>query len=203
MGNKYLFANLSLFESGEGNKATSPSFAAENGWIDAFSLSLEAPIAAHHMRGDANGSVLTMANKYPFANILLFENGEGNEGTPPSFATESGSIDAFSSSLKAPIATRQMCGDANRSNLPMANNAYLLIFYFLQPERVTKQCLTLLQLKMWGLVLLACCLKRSLQHSKCKGGCKREQFNLENKCLFADYSSLQQERATKQHLPLL
>ena len=42
---EYLFADLSLFASVEGDEATSPSFAAENKAIDASSSSLEALIA--------------------------------------------------------------------------------------------------------------------------------------------------------------
>ena len=41
---KCLFADLSVFTSGEGDEATSPSFAAENAAIDAFSSSLGALI---------------------------------------------------------------------------------------------------------------------------------------------------------------
>ena len=48
--NEYLFADLLLFISGEGDKATSPSFAAENLWIDAFSALLEALIAIWEMQ---------------------------------------------------------------------------------------------------------------------------------------------------------
>ena len=42
---KNLFADLEVFTSGEGNEATSPSFAAENTGIDASSSSLEVLIA--------------------------------------------------------------------------------------------------------------------------------------------------------------
>ena len=42
---KYLFADLLLFTSGEGDEAMSPSLAAENAAIDASSSSLEAFIA--------------------------------------------------------------------------------------------------------------------------------------------------------------
>ena len=46
---KYLFADLSVFISGEGDEATSPSFTAENEGIDASSASLEALIATRYM----------------------------------------------------------------------------------------------------------------------------------------------------------
>ena len=45
MANKYLFVDLLLFTSGEGDKATSPSFTAEDLGIDASSALLEALIA--------------------------------------------------------------------------------------------------------------------------------------------------------------
>ena len=45
MGNKYLFANLLLFMSGEGDKVTPPSFIAEKTSIHASNALLEALIA--------------------------------------------------------------------------------------------------------------------------------------------------------------
>ena len=57
MANKYLFDDLLLFESGEGEEATSPSLATENESIDASSSSLEAPIATHHIGGMQTGIV--------------------------------------------------------------------------------------------------------------------------------------------------
>ena len=55
--------------------------------------------------GDANRSGLPTANKYLFANLLLFTNGEGDEATSPSFASANAGIDAFSELLEALIAT--------------------------------------------------------------------------------------------------
>ena len=43
--NNYLFADLLLFKSGEGDEATSPSLSAENSGIHASSALLEALIA--------------------------------------------------------------------------------------------------------------------------------------------------------------
>ena len=45
MANEYLFANLLLLASGEGDEATSPSFAIRYAAIEASSASLEASIA--------------------------------------------------------------------------------------------------------------------------------------------------------------
>ena len=112
--NKYLFANLLLSESGEGDETTSPSFPAENAVIDASISSLEAPIATFYMRGAANGSVFTTENKYLFADLLLSESGEGDETTSPSFPAENAMIDASNSSLEAPIATFYMRGGCER-----------------------------------------------------------------------------------------
>ena len=94
-----------LFGSGEGDEATSPSLATENESIDASSPSLEAPIATYYMRGDANGSSFTMANKYLSADLLLFTAGEGDEATSTSFTAENAGIEASSALLEALIAT--------------------------------------------------------------------------------------------------
>ena len=45
MANKCLFTNLLVFTSGEGNKATFPSFAIHNALIESSNTSLEALIA--------------------------------------------------------------------------------------------------------------------------------------------------------------
>ena len=50
MANKYLFASLLLFMSGEGDEATSPYFATENMGIDASSVLLEALIAKEYVQ---------------------------------------------------------------------------------------------------------------------------------------------------------
>ena len=53
--------------------------------------------------GDANGSSLSTANKYLFAGLLLFESGEGDETTSPSFPATNVGIDASSALLEALI----------------------------------------------------------------------------------------------------
>ena len=55
--------------------------------------------------GDANKSGLPTANKYLFADLLLFESGEGDERTSPSFPAANAGIDASSALLEALIAT--------------------------------------------------------------------------------------------------
>ena len=98
-----MLANLSFVCGVEGDGAALFSFS--NRLIDASSSSLEAPITTHHMRGDANGSSFTMANKYLIANPLLFESRQGDEATSLSFAAENARIDASSAVLEALIAT--------------------------------------------------------------------------------------------------
>ena len=104
--NKHLFANLLLFESGEGDEATSPSFAAKNASIDASSSSLEAPIATYYMqRGMRMGGIFTTADKYLSTDLLFFTAREGDEATSPSFIAENAGIEASSVLLEALIAT--------------------------------------------------------------------------------------------------
>ena len=55
--------------------------------------------------GDANKSGLPTTNKYLFADLLLFESGEGDEATSHSFAASNAGIDISISSLEALIAT--------------------------------------------------------------------------------------------------
>ena len=62
---EYLFANLLLFMSGEGDKATSPSFTTKMPAIGAPSSSLEALIAALYMQRGCDGNILPTANKIP------------------------------------------------------------------------------------------------------------------------------------------
>ena len=66
------------------------------------------PFQLNKCGGDANRSTFTTANKYLFANLLLFTNGEGDEATSPSFAAADTGIDASNALLEALIATYQM-----------------------------------------------------------------------------------------------
>ena len=54
--------------------------------------------------GDANKSGLPIANKYLFEDLLLFESGEGDETTSPSFPAANTGIDASNALLEALIA---------------------------------------------------------------------------------------------------
>ena len=63
------------------------------------------PLQLNTFGGDANRSSFTTANKYLFADLLLFESGEGDETTRLSFASANAGIDASSALLEALIAT--------------------------------------------------------------------------------------------------
>ena len=60
---KYLFVDLQLFTSKEGDEATSPSFVAKNAAIEASSSSLEALIATQYMELGCDVSTLPTVNK--------------------------------------------------------------------------------------------------------------------------------------------
>ena len=63
------------------------------------------PLQLNTFGGDANRSSFTTANKYLFADLLLFESGEGDETTRLSFASANAGIDVSSALLEALIAT--------------------------------------------------------------------------------------------------
>ena len=64
------------------------------------------PFQLNKCGGDANRSSFTTANKYLFADLLVFMSGEGDEATSPSFTAESSGIDVSSALLEALIATK-------------------------------------------------------------------------------------------------
>ena len=84
---EYLFADLSLFASVEGDEATSPSFVAENAAIEASSSSLEALIAARYMERGCDGSTLTTANKKPFCRSSIVYKWKGRRGNVALFCS--------------------------------------------------------------------------------------------------------------------
>ena len=63
------------------------------------------PLQLNIFGGDAIRSNFTTANKYLFADLLLFESGEGGETTSLSFASTNVGIDASSALQEALIAT--------------------------------------------------------------------------------------------------
>ena len=64
------------------------------------------PLQLDTCGGDANRSSFTTANKYLFADLLVFMSGEGDEATSPSFTAKSSGIDVSSALLEALIATK-------------------------------------------------------------------------------------------------
>ena len=81
--------------------------------------------------GDANGSGLPTANKYLFADLLLFTNGESDEATSPSFGAENSWIDASSALLEALIASLlPACGPAKEAIFPTAIKLLIAIGSF-------------------------------------------------------------------------
>ena len=81
MANKYLFADLLLFESGEGNEATSPSLATKNESIDASSSSLEAPIADYYLRGRCKLGRFHNGKQIPVCRSFILYNPRGRRST--------------------------------------------------------------------------------------------------------------------------
>ena len=66
----------------------------------------KSPFQLNKCGRDANRSSFTMANKYLFADLLLFTSGKGDEATSPSFTAENSGIDVSSALLEALIVTK-------------------------------------------------------------------------------------------------
>ena len=126
--NNYLFADLFLFKSGEGDEATSPSFAAEMRGLMLPACCWKHLLQHRKCSGDANRSGLPTANKYLFADLFLFTSGEGDEATSPSFTIRYAAIEASSASLEALIASLlPVCGTAKEATFPTAINLLIAI----------------------------------------------------------------------------
>ena len=106
--NKYLFADLFLFKSGEGDEATSPSFAVEMRGLMLPACCWKQSLQHRKCSGDANRSGLSTANNYLFADLIFFTDGEGDEATSPSFSAANKGNYASSALLEVLIATKQM-----------------------------------------------------------------------------------------------
>ena len=70
--NKYLFADLLLSSSGEGDEATSPSFASANAGIDTSSALLEALIATWYMQWGCERERFTRGKQVPVCRSFTF-----------------------------------------------------------------------------------------------------------------------------------
>ena len=94
--NKYLFAELLFFMTGEGEETTSPSFTTRYVAIEASSASLEALIASVLPAcGTAKEATFPTAINLLIAIGSLFSCADGERATPPSCT----SIDAYNTSL--------------------------------------------------------------------------------------------------------
>ena len=78
--NKYLFTGLLFFESGEGDKTTSPSFPAANGGIDASSALLEALIVKQQMYWWWEQERLTHGKQIPICRSFIPYQRRGRRG---------------------------------------------------------------------------------------------------------------------------
>ena len=84
----YLFANILLFASREGDEATSLSSVAETWGLRLSALHWKRSLQFSKCRGNENGGTLPVANKNLFADLLFFASREGDEATSPSFVVE-------------------------------------------------------------------------------------------------------------------
>ena len=129
--NNYLFANLFLFKSGEGDEATSPSFAAEMRGLMLPACCWKHLLQHRKCSGDVNRSGLPTANNYLFADLLFFTDGEGDEATSPSFSAANKGNDASS------VVGSAHCNKANAVGMrvgavhPRQTTTCLAIFSFL------------------------------------------------------------------------
>ena len=122
MANKYLFADLLIFTSGQGDEATSPFFAACCALIASFwSIARSAHWNTINARGTSPRAHCPRQTNYLFAILLFFTSGEGNEATSPSFVICYAAIEASSALLEVLIATLLPSGGtAKEATFPTA-----------------------------------------------------------------------------------
>ena len=82
-----LLAAFTFVRGAEGDRATSPSFAAENAAIGASNLSLEALIATRYMERGCDGSTLPTANKMSVCRSLSVYKQRGRRGNVALFCS--------------------------------------------------------------------------------------------------------------------
>ena len=154
--NKYLFANLLLFASGEGDEATSPSFTTSYALIQASSPSLETLILALYVQWGCKCEYVTHGKQMPACQSFTFCERRGRRGN----------VALFYNKLRADPSFQRIDGNGHfrlvrsvgmqmRTVCPRQTNTCLPIFYFLRVERATRQRHPLLQLKIRGLMLSA------------------------------------------------
>ena len=90
---------------------------------------------------DGNGNNLLMANKYMFADFLIFMSGEGDEAMFPSFTISYVAIKASSTSVEALIASLlPASGTAKEDTFPMAINHMVAVGLLSLAQMVSGQC---------------------------------------------------------------
>ena len=146
MANKYLFANLLLFESGEGDEATSPSFTTNYESIQASRPSLETLISAWCVQWGWKSEYFTHGKQMPVCRSFAFCERRGRQGNVALFCNKLRIDPSFQ-----PIAGNghfslvRSVGMEKRVLYQRQTNACLPIFCFLRAERATRQRRPLLQ----------------------------------------------------------
>ena len=97
----YLLVTFSFLRGSDGDRATSPSSASRNGWIDASRLSLEAQMERDFMQPEAEVGHFAHGKKYQLALFTSVPGSEGDRARSPSSASRNGSIDGSRLSLEA------------------------------------------------------------------------------------------------------
>ena len=115
-------------------------------WLKTWGLMLPArcwkrPLQHSKCRVIVHGSSLPMANKYLFADLLFFTNGEGDEATSSSFIIRYVAIEASSASLEVLIGSLlPACGTTKEATFPTVINLLIAVgslFFCANGERET------------------------------------------------------------------
>ena len=187
MANKYLFANLLLFESGEGDEATSPSFTTSYEPIQASRPSLETLISAWCVQWGWKSEYFTHGKQMPVCRSFAFCERRGRRGNVALFYNKLCVDPSFQPIAgNAHFSFVRSVGMEKRALYQRQTNACLPIFYFLRAERATRQRRPLLQQVMRRSKLPAHCWKRSFQLGAFNEDGKASTLPTANKCLFAN-----------------
>ena len=130
--NKYIFANLLLFATGEGDEATSPSFTISSVSIQVSSPSLETLISAWYVQWEWTSEYFTNGKRMPICQSFTFCEWRGRRGN----------VALFYNKLSVNPSFQPIAGNAHFSLVrsvkmqmrivyPWQTNTCLPIFYFL------------------------------------------------------------------------
>ena len=121
MANKYLFANLFLFASGEGDEATSLSFTTSYASIQASSSSLETLISAWYVQWGWKSEYFTNGKQMPICQSFTFCEWRGRRGNVALFYNTLCSNESSNASMEALTASLlPACGPAKEATFPTA-----------------------------------------------------------------------------------